>query len=195
MAFQPKQNRNFVSVLGEPRSQIVYFSVWLSAMLIGAILLFVIGFLIAGDYKGRTQQTGREAAGPLFAQIETTADGTKIGYVEKWKTQGEQGKKESAAAIARGQANFQRICIGCHYGVRSDTSNGAWLGDLYQQGYLYNGQLLNDVQVVRFILLGHGNMPSGIPLPQQAVDIMLFLKQQTCGTLTTDAQKAKCSLP
>jgi mono/diheme cytochrome c family protein len=158
-------------------------------------LLFLIGFLIAGEYKGRTQQTALESGGSLYAKIPLSADGTRVAYVESWKTKGEEGQKELQGALARGQANFNRICIGCHYGTQSATSNGPWLGDLYQSAYLYNGTVLNDANVVKFILLGHGNMPAGLPLPEQAVDIMLYLKQQTCGTPTTVEQKAKCSLP
>jgi mono/diheme cytochrome c family protein len=194
VAFQPRQNRNVRTVLGEPSSQVVYFGVWLGAIITGAILIFIFAFLIGGEYKGRTQQTALEVGGPLYAKVQTTADGTKIGYVEAWKTQGEQGQKEVKAALGRGQAHYARICIGCHYGTQANTSHGPWLGDLYQTTYLYNGLLLNDANLVRFMLLGHGNMPAGIPLPEQAVDLMLYLKQQTCGTPTTDAQKAKCSL-
>jgi mono/diheme cytochrome c family protein len=184
VAYQPKQNRNVRTVLGEPRVQLVVYTVWFSGIIIGAILLFFLGFLVAGDYNGRTQQTAREAAGPAYAKIPLTADGTKIEYVEAWKTQGTQGEEALKSALAQGQANFNRICVGCHYGPPTITSIGAWLGDLYQTATLYNGTPVNDANVVRFILLGHGNMPSGIPLPQQAVNIMLYLKQQTSGTPT-----------
>jgi len=195
VAFQPRQNRNLNSVLGEPSSQKVYFGAWLGAIAIGAILVFIFAFLIGGDYKGRTQQTALEAGGTNYAKVVTTADGTKVAAVEAWKTQGDEGQKALKEALARGQANYNRICIGCHYGPRENTANGAYLGSLYQTAYLYNGTVLNDANLVRFILVGHGNMPANIALPQQAVDIMLYLKQQTCGTPTTDAQKAKCSLP
>jgi len=180
--YQPKQNRNVTAALGEPRAQLVVYGVWFSGIAIGAILLFLFSFVIAGDYKGRTQQTALEAAGPIYEKIVLSADGTKIAKVETWKTQGTQGQEELKAALGRGQANYNRICIGCHYGPPTVTSNGPWIGDLYKTAYLFNGQPVNDANVVKFILLGHNNMPAGIPLPQQAVDIMLYMRQQTGGT-------------
>jgi len=187
--------------LGQPRDQAVIYTVWISGILIGAVLVFIFAFLIGGDYKGRTQTTAREAVAPLYQPVVLSPDGTKIAQAEAWKAQGDQGTKELQAAVARGHDYYNRICIGCHYGSPVSTvdrpsngiANGAYLGDLYQQGYLYNGQPLNDANLVKFILLGHGNMPAGIAVPQQAVDLTLFLKAQTCGTPTTDAQKLKCS--
>jgi hypothetical protein len=186
LAYQPrqgknlKQSRNALSALGNPSAQATVYAVWFSGILAGAGVLALLVLLVSPPYQGRTIQTAREHAGPLFREIETTQDGTKIAYVETWKTQGEFGTKELQGALARGQINYGRICIGCHFGPTTDSSNGPYLGDLYQTAYLTNGTPLNDANVVRFILIGHGNMPAGIPLPEQAVDIMLYLKQQTC---------------
>jgi hypothetical protein len=186
LAYQPrqgrnvKQSRNALSALGTPVTQATVYAVWFSGIFLGAGILALLVLLVSPPYQGRTIQTARENAGTLYRQIETTADGAKVAYVEAWSTQGEQGAKELRGALARGQINYGRICIGCHFGPTTDSSNGPYLGDLYQTAYLSNGTVLNDVNLVRFILIGHGNMPAGIPLPEQAVDIMLYLKQQTC---------------
>ncbi|HEX2916632.1 MAG TPA: hypothetical protein VH186_38080 [Chloroflexia bacterium] len=212
----PQQNRNARSALGEPRAQLVYYGVWIGGIVI-AILLFLLFVVLIGNNANalgegkRNIQTGRENQGPEVAPVAFTTDG-KVVMVEKWLTDmqsADQKVKQEAqhsynGALARGQANFQRICIGCHYGPPEATSNGPWLGNLYQTAALYNGKPLNDANVVTFILLGSQShnlttdgtavrltkqdgplaggwnpMPAGIATPQQAVDIMLYLKQQT----------------
>ncbi len=216
MAFQPRQNRNARSALGEPRSQVVYYGVWLVGIFTG-VILFVLFVLLIGKGTNalgegnRNIQTGVENQGPEVAQVQITADG-KVVQVEKWLTDmkssdtkiATQADKEYKGSLARGQTNYARICIGCHFGPPDATSNGPWLGNLYQTTTLYNGKPLNDANVVTFILLGSQShnlnndgvsirldskdgprsgswnpMPAGIATPQQAIDIMLYLKQQT----------------
>ena len=236
----PQQNRNARSALGEPRAQAVYYGVWLTGIGIGAIL-FVILVVFLGNNAGsgasgqnkRNIQTGVENQGAEVAPVVFTTDG-QIASVQKLLadiSSNDAAIKKAAqdgynGALARGQTNYQRICIGCHYGPPEATSNGPWIGNLYQTAALYNGKPMNDANVVTFILLGSqshnlndaGNgirkttdnadpsqgprplaggwnpMPAGIATPQQAVDIMLYLKQQTCPKNKDDAAKIKaCS--
>lgn len=209
MAFQrfrndARRNRNANSVLGEPKSQVVYFGVWLTGIAIGVILMLIfVVFIGKGITAPRTQQTAIENQGVAVAPVQMDYTSGVIAQVDKWEKAAAQGdekaKTELKAALSRGQANFQRICIGCHYGPPNESSNGPWLGNLYQTAYLFNGKPVNDANVVTFILLGsqshnlapdgvsalvsggggYNPMPSGIATPLQAVDIMLYLKQQT----------------
>jgi cytochrome c2 len=224
VAYQPRQNRNARSALGEPRAQAVVYGVWLTGILTGVILFVLFVFLIGNGINGqRNIQTAKENQGPEVAPLQFSSVGCptqepcKVAQVEKWLTDQKSTDAQVAAlakqayngALARGQANFARICIGCHYGPPEATSNGPWLGNLYQTGNLVNGKAVNDANVVTFILLGSeahnlnsdgttvrlssvnpdgsfaprsggwNPMPAGIASPQQAVDIMLYLKQQT----------------
>lgn len=217
----PQQNRNATSALGEIRAQAVVYGVWFTGITIG-VLLFVLFVVLLGNgvnaSNQRNIQTSVENQGPEVSPLQFTADG-KVVMVEKWLTDMQstdtvvktQATKEYNGALARGQANYQRICIGCHFGPAEETSNGPYMGNLYQTGYLYNGRAVNDQNVVVFTLLGSiahnleadgitvrkttqnpddpstklplaggwNPMPAGIATPQQAVDIMLYLKQQT----------------
>jgi mono/diheme cytochrome c family protein len=189
LAYQPrqgknvKQSRNALSALGKPVTQATVYGIWFSGIFLGAGILALLVLLVSPPYQGRTIQTAREQAGSLYRDIETTADGNGVAYVKAWEDRIAQGDQKAQAelrgALARGQLNYGRICIGCHFGPTTESSNGPYLGDLYQTPYLTNGQPLTDINVIRFILIGHGNMPAGIPLPEQAVDIMLYLKQAT----------------
>lgn len=200
--FNARRNKNALGALGEPRAQIVYYGVWLTGIAIGVVLMLVFAGLI-GQHSNRTQQSARENLGAEVAPVQIDYQAGVIATVDKWEKAAAQGDKaaqaELKAALSRGQANYQRICIGCHYGPPEATSNGPWLGNLYQTGILYNGKPVNDANVVTFILLGSQShnlaedgksalvnggggfnpMPAGIATPQQAVDIMLYLKQQT----------------
>lgn len=215
MAYQPKQNRNARSALGEPRAQLVVYGVWFTGILIGVLLflLFVVALGAGPNAAGkRNIQTAFENAGDQYAPYAIDVENGVIPLVEKWKKDlqsadikvRQQAEKDYNGALARGQTNYQRICIGCHYGPPNETSNGPWLGNLYQTGFLYNGKPVNDANVVVFILYGSQShnlkadgvsirktkedgplsggwnpMPAGIATPQQAIDIMLYLKQQT----------------
>ena len=234
----PQQNRNARSALGEPRAQAVYYGVWAAGILTGASLFLLLVVILGNNANARGEnkrniQTGLENQGAEVAPVVLTADG-KVASVQKLLTdlQSKDDTVRHAAedgykgALARGQNNYQRICIGCHYGPPNETSNGPWMGNLYQTAALYNGKPMNDANVVTFILLGsqshnlndEGNgirktnqnadpsqgprplaggwnpMPAGIATPQQAVDIMLYLKQQTCPSNKSDAAKIQaCS--
>jgi len=201
--FNAKQNKNATSILGEPNIQKVYLGVWLTGIAIGIILVLIFVALVGGGKTYRTQQTALENAGAEYAPIQLGAGGTTIASVANLEAAAAQGdtkaQAELNAALARGQANYNRICIGCHFGPPNASSGGPWLGDLYQTGSLFNGKPVNDANVVTFILLGSQShnltgdnkravvngggalnpMPSGIATPLQAVDIMLYLKQQT----------------
>jgi cytochrome c2 len=199
-----RRNRNANSALGEPRAQVVYYGVWLTGIAIGVVLMLVFAVFIGnGIYGPRTQQTARENQGADVAPFQVDYQNGIVPQVDKWEKAAAAGDKnaqaELKAALSRGQANYQRICIGCHFGPPEATSNGPWLGNLYQTAYLYNGKQVNDANVVTFILLGSQShnlapdnvsalvnggggfnpMPAGIATPLQAVDIMLYLKQQT----------------
>jgi len=207
------------SVLGLPETQAVYFGVWLTGILIGVVLMIIFAVLIGkGINTPRTQQTALESQGSIAAPVQLIykdAQGNQVSaaqagftngvvaQVDSWEKAAAQGDKaaetELKAALGRGQANFSRICIGCHFGPPEASSNGPYLGNLYQTGSLFNGKPVNDANVVTFILLGSQShnlaadgkrvlvngsggfnpMPAGIATPQQAVDIMLYLKQQT----------------
>ncbi len=234
----PQQNRNARSALGEPRAQAVYYGVWITGILIGAVLFLLFVVIIGGNTNAqgtssRNIQTGIENQGAELAPAQLTADG-HIATVQKLQADlnsSDPAIKKAAqdgynGALARGQYNFQRICIGCHFGPIEATSNGPWLGNLYQTAALYNGKETNDANVVTFILLGSQShnlndagtairrttqnedpnggpkpltggwnpMPAGIATPQQAIDIMLYLKQQTCPNNKNEASKIKaCS--
>lgn len=231
-----RQNRNAVSALGQAEAQAVVYGVWASGIAIGGVI-FVLLVVLIGDgvdvqSKGaRNIQTAVENLGPEVAPVQFIADG-KIALVEKWAADmnstdpkvKDEATKAYKGALARGQANYGRICLGCHFGPPEETSNGPWLGNLYQTGALYNGKPMNDQNVVTFILLGSQShnlnadgtkvllttknqdpnglpvpkagawnpMPAGIATPQQAVDIMLYLKQQTCPKVNPQAVRA-CS--
>ncbi len=221
MSYQPKQNRNARSALGEPRAQAVVYAVWFTGIMIGVILFGLFVVLLGAGPDAQSQgkrniQTALENQGSELAPAQLTADG-KVVQVEKWLTDLKstdpkvkaEAEKGYNGALARGQANYARICIGCHFGPPDATSNGPWLGNLYQTAALYNGRPVNDANVVVFILYGSlshnleadgitlrlnskqpdgstiprsggwNPMPSGIATAQQAVDIMLYLKQQT----------------
>ncbi|MEI6044866.1 MAG: hypothetical protein WCS37_10975 [Chloroflexota bacterium] len=217
--FNSRRNKIATSVLGLPETQAVYFSVWLAGILIGVVLMIIlVGLIGNGVDTPRTQQTARENQGDIVAPIQLVyrdaqgnlATAQQAGFsngvvaqVDSWERAAAQGDKvaqaELQAARGRGQANFNRICIGCHYGAPQASSSGPYLGNLYQTKTVFNGKPLNDANVVTFILLGSQShnlvadgqhvlvngsggfmpMPSGIATPQQAVDIMLYLKQQT----------------
>ncbi len=212
----PQQNRNARSALGEPRAQAVYYGVWFTGIAIGVVLMVVFVILLGNGINARGEgkrniQTALENQGSELEMPRLTADG-KVEQVEKWLSDmnssdanvKQLANKAYMGALARGQANYQRVCIGCHFGPPEETSNGPWLGNLYQTAYLYNGKPVNDANVVTFTLLGSQShnlledghtirkegstgplaggwnpMPAGIATPQQAVDIMLYLKQQT----------------
>jgi hypothetical protein len=234
VAFQPnrsrRQSRNALSALGQPRAQAVVYGVWATGILIGVVLylVFVVGLGNGGNAAGkRNIQTALENTGAEFAPYAIDVNRGVIPQVEDWfrdaqssdpatKAAGEQAIK---GALARGQTNYQRICIGCHFGPPEATSNGPWLGNLYQTGFLYNGRPLNDANVVVFILYGSqahnlkadgvsvrvntqgeggaklplaggwNPMPAGIATPLQALDIMLYLRQQTCGVPLEQCRK------
>jgi len=201
--FNARQNKNATSILGEPNIQKVYFGVWLTGIAIGIVLVLILVVLVGGSKSIRTQQTALENAGAEFAPIQMDYNQgivVSVDQLEKAAAQGDtKAEADLNAARARGQANFNRICIGCHFGPPTASSSGPWLGDLYQTGSLFNGKKVNDANVVTFILLGSQShnvaednkhvvvngggalnpMPSGIATPLQAVDIMLYLKQQT----------------
>ncbi len=209
MAFQRfgnnnRRNKNATSALGRPEAQAVYYGVWLTGIAIGVILMLILALGIGNGLTGpRTQQSARENQGDIVAPLQLDFDKGVVTTVDKLEKAAAQGDKAAQAqlqaALGRGQANYQRICIGCHFGPPEATSNGPWLGNLYQTGNLYNGKPVNDANVVTFILLGSQShnlsddgkralvngggglnpMPAGIATPQQAVDIMLYLKQQT----------------
>jgi len=209
-----RRNKNATSALGTPRTQATYYTIVIgSGVGIGVVLMVLFTVIIGGSIKTRSQQTALENQGAEVAPVElfyekdtagaTNYDVGNVVQVEKWEKAAAQGDQkaqaELRAALSRGQANYNRICIGCHFGPPNAVSNGPWLGNLYQTGYLYNGRKLNDANVVTFILLGSQShniaedgkralvnggggfnpMPAGIATPQQAVDIMLYLKQQT----------------
>jgi mono/diheme cytochrome c family protein len=189
-------------VLGLPETQAVYFGVWITGILIGVVLMIIFAVFIGeGINAPRTQQTARENQGAIMASVVVT-NGVVV-QVDNWEKAAAKGDKaaeaELKAALGRGQANFNRICIGCHYGAPQMSSSGPYLGNLYETKTLFNGKPVNDANVVTFILLGsqshnlladgqhvlvnggggYSPMPAGIATPQQAVDIMLYLKQQT----------------
>jgi len=207
----------------------VIYAVWLTGILIGVILFALFVLLLGSGPDAQSQgkrniQTALENQGSEVAPVQLSSAGCtsttpcKVASVDKLETDMKSSDSAVAAAatkqykeaLARGQANFARICVGCHYGPPDTTSNGPWLGNLYQTGSLFNGKPLNDANVVTFILLGSqahnlqppdntsiylssklsdgstvarsggwNPMPSGIATPLQAVDIMLYLKQQT----------------
>lgn len=198
MAYSSRQSKNATSALGRPSAQATVYGVWFSGIAIGVILILILAGLVGNNHLPTARQ--KEDSNSIRAKDQPypgglttrgvpynqplaldTANGT-VTEVEQWKAQGAAGQTQLKDAIARGNIYFAQICIGCHAGPLNSTSNGPWFGNLYQTKYLYNGQPVNDANVVYFILRGHGNMPAGIPLPQQAVDIMLYVKNQTSGS-------------
>jgi hypothetical protein len=206
----------------------VIYAVWLSGILIGVILFALFVLLLGSGPDAQSQgkrniQTALENQGSEVAPVQLSSAGCtsttpcKVALLDKMETDMKSSDPKVAATatqqyketLARGQANFARICIGCHYGPPDTTSNGPWLGNLYQTGSLFNGKPINDANVVTFILLGSqahnlqpdntsiylgskqpdgsivsrsggwNPMPSGIATPLQAVDITAYLKQQT----------------
>ncbi len=199
-----RRNKNATSALGRPKAQAVYYGVWLSAIATGVLLMLIFAVFIGnGIYGPRNQQSALENQGAEVAPFQVDYQAGIVPQIDKWEKAAAAGDKQAQeelkAALTRGQANYNRICIGCHFGPPDATSNGPWMGNLYQTGYLYNGKPVNDANVVTFILLGSQShnlaedgkhalvnggggfnpMPAGIATPQQAVDIMLYLKQQT----------------
>lgn len=197
MAYNARQSKNATSALGRPKAQATVYGVWFTGIAIGVILIVILAGFAGNTYLNTGRQNedinsirakDQPYPGGLLPRsvaynqpIGIDTDKGTVAEVEKWKTEGVQGQKQLTDAVARGNVYFAQICIGCHAGPLSSVSNGPWIGNLYKTSHLYNGQPVNDANVVYFILRGHGNMPAGIPLPQQAVDIMLYVKQQTGG--------------
>ncbi len=195
MAYNARQNKNATGALGQPTAQATVYGVWFTGIGIGVVLVVILAGLVGNSYLPTARQS--EDANSIRAKDQkypgaqitrgvsyndpiaiNTTNGT-VDEVEAWKTGGADGTKHLQDATARGGVYYAQICIGCHAGPINSVSNGPWIGNLYQTKYLYNGQPLNDANLVYFLLRGHGNMPAGIPLAQQAVDTMLYLKQQT----------------